>query len=166
LLLNDWALNTGLQAGLLGNITAAHGKYYADKWGFGVFFEAKVARECGGFLERAQPDDLVLSAWQNSVFLGSMIVDLHDPDAHDMAHLRWFIVSQPGLGIGRAMMARAVQHLDGLGKACFLTTFSGLDAARKLYEDFGFVLVEETESQTWGISVAEQRFERAGRNAA
>ncbi len=159
-------LKSGLKAGLLGNISAAHGAYYAKNWGFGVFFEAKVARECGGFLERAMPDDLVLSAWQGSDFLGSLILDLHDPDAPDTAHLRWFIVNQPGLGIGRAMMARAVQHLDQFGKTCFLTTFRGLDAARMLYEEFGFVLVDETESQTWGSVVAEQRFERVGCHCA
>jgi hypothetical protein len=33
-----------------------------------------------------------------------------------------------------------------------------LDAARRLYDDAGFVLVEEQVGETWGTRVTEQRF--------
>lgn len=40
----------------------------------------------------------------------------------------------------------------------YLWTFAGLDAARRLYDDFGFRLVEEQAGETWGTRVTEQRF--------
>jgi hypothetical protein len=43
-----------------------------------------------------------------------------------------------------------------------LWTFKGLDVARKLYEDAGFVLETEQEGQQWGRLVVEQCFVRAG----
>jgi hypothetical protein len=41
----------------------------------------------------------------------------------------------------------------------YLNTFAGLDAARALYEQAGFRLVQEVEAQTWGRVMREQRFE-------
>jgi GNAT superfamily N-acetyltransferase len=154
-------IETRYRPGLIGEIAAAHGRYYSQHWGFGSVFEAKVARECAGFCDRMGQGDLILSAWTDShKFAGSLILDLHDPEAGDLAHLRWFIVTEPGKGLGRAMMARAVAHLDQTGKSCFLTTFKGLDQARHLYEDFAFACITEQDGETWGVTVTEQRFER------
>jgi hypothetical protein len=41
----------------------------------------------------------------------------------------------------------------------YLWTFEGLDAARHLYEKYGFKLVEEYEGTQWGTTVVEQKFE-------
>ena len=41
----------------------------------------------------------------------------------------------------------------------YLSTFAGLDSARHLYEKWGFKLLEEHESDTWGVRVREQKFE-------
>ena len=41
-----------------------------------------------------------------------------------------------------------------------LWTFQGLDAARRLYESYGFQLEEEWPGAQWGKEVVEQRFER------
>ena len=38
-------------------------------------------------------------------------------------------------------------------------TFAGLDAARHLYEKFGFTLTTEREDSQWGEPVLEQKFE-------
>jgi len=62
-------------------------------------------------------------------------------------------------------MARAMAHLDQAGMPCFLTTFRGLEAARRLYQDFGFTLVSELDGESWGTKVTEQRFERPPRKA-
>ena len=155
-------LTTGYRPGLIGEIAAAHARYYAEHWSFGVFFEAKVAAACAGFMERAGPDDLILSGWEGNTFAGSVIVDGHDPEAaKGQAHLRWFIVARPGAGLGARMMAEAMGWLDARRLPCFLTTFRGLDAARFLYERHGFALTEETEAETWGTAASEQRFERS-----
>jgi hypothetical protein len=41
----------------------------------------------------------------------------------------------------------------------YLTTFVGLDPARHLYEKWGLILCEETEDNTWGVTVKEQFFQ-------
>jgi GNAT superfamily N-acetyltransferase len=41
----------------------------------------------------------------------------------------------------------------------YLWTFEGLDAARHLYEKYGFKLVKEHSGEQWGTAVNEQRFE-------
>ena len=155
-------LSTTYQPRLIGAIAAAHARYYAENWDFGVYFEAKVARDCAAFMERASSEDLVLSAWEGDRFAGSLIVDAHDPHAPTgWAHLRWFIVTSPGHGLGGLMMDRAMAFLDDRALPCFLDTFAGLGAARALYEKAGFTLVRESAAETWGTVVNEQRFERA-----
>ena len=78
------------------------------------------------------------------------------------ARLRWFIV-EPGLqgrGIGRSLLAEALAFCRTAGhRRVHLHTFAGLDAARHLYEAFGFRLAEEQEGSRWGLPVSEQRFE-------
>ena len=41
----------------------------------------------------------------------------------------------------------------------YLKTFEGLNAARHLYEQAGFKLVQEQLASTWGLEIKEQRFE-------
>ncbi len=65
-----------------------------------------------------------------------------------------------GTGVGNALLAAAV----GFCRArrydrVHLWTFEGLDAARHLYEKFGFRLVHEQRGTQWGSGVTEQRFE-------
>ena len=36
--------------GDLGEVVALHGRWYARHWNFGMYFEALVARDLGGFL--------------------------------------------------------------------------------------------------------------------
>ncbi|STV41118.1 GNAT family transcriptional regulator [Klebsiella pneumoniae] len=43
-----------------------------------------------------------------------------------------------------------------------LWTFKGLDAARKLYESFGFTLIREWQGEQWGKVMTEQQFTRSG----
>ncbi|MDH5797677.1 MAG: GNAT family N-acetyltransferase [Paracoccaceae bacterium] len=153
--------------GALGQIVSLHGRYYSEHWNFGVFFEAKVARELAEFLSRRQPSDLVLLASDADGVAASLILDQNDPASGQKgAHLRWFIVADRlrGSGIGRDLMKRAMahadQHSDG---AVWLTTFAGLTPARHLYESFGFRLTSEKPGAAWGTEVREQEFQRPRR---
>ncbi len=151
-------------AGAIGEITRLHAQHYAEHWGFGLFFEAKVARELADFAGRTTDPDLVLIAQDNDGVAASLILDLHDPDSGDRgAHLRWFISSDRcrGTGIGRQMMSRAMDHVDAHARGrCWLTTFAGLAPARHLYESFGFKLAHEADGEAWGTVVTEQEFRR------
>lgn len=156
----------GWRPGALGFIIGEHGRLYARDWGFGVFFEAKVASELGAFMARfeAGRDRLFLAIDAQERPLGSLVLDLSDPDAAEStAHLRWFILADAarGQGVGGRLMQAAMAHCDALGVACWLTTFAGLDAARHLYERHGFQLMREMEAESWGRRVPEQLFERS-----
>lgn len=60
--------------------------------------------------------------------------------------MRWFILDDScrGTGIGRRLLSEAMAFCDSHQfSAVQLWTFKGLDAARKLYESFGFTLIRE-----------------------
>ncbi|MBI1772590.1 MAG: GNAT family N-acetyltransferase, partial [Burkholderiales bacterium] len=79
------------------------------------------------------------------------------------AHLRWFIVDDElrGGGIGRRLLKEAISFCEQQQfSEIQLWTFKGLDAARRLYEEAGFVLLEELPGRQWGEEVVEQRFSR------
>lgn len=163
----DVDIGQGWRPGIIGDVVRAHAAYYSREWGFGAPFEAKVAREMADFVDRCAPDrDRIFTAVRNNVMLGSLTLDGSDPAlGQDEAHLRWFIVvdGARGLGVGRRLMDAATSFLDQAGyRSCYLTTFAGLDAARRLYEEAGFRLIREAPSMTWATAVVEQRFERSG----
>ncbi len=153
----------GYRPGCVGDIVSLHARYYAAEWGFGLPFETKVATEMAAFLSRRKPDrDLFLTAYRDGRAVGSITIDASGGGPRG-AHLRWFIVSEDehGQGLGKKLLGDAMDfcQTSGLSRV-WLTTFSGLDAARKLYEQFGFVLVDEKGDDQWQGGVREQRFER------
>lgn len=163
-------LAEGYRPGTIGRIAQMHAVYYAREWGFDAIFEAKIAHDCASFIDRYDPGtDLLLLALNGEAIAGSIVVDLNDPASGDVdggdhgAHIRWFIMDDSirGTGIGRKLMQRAVDHIDRFadGKA-WLTTFAGLDAARSLYQDFGFRLAQEGQDRTWGDPVHGQLYLR------
>ncbi|MCA3600011.1 MAG: GNAT family N-acetyltransferase [Methylobacterium sp.] len=158
----------GWRPGALGFIIGEHGQYYARHWGFGAFFEARVAAGLAEFTGRMAPstDRFFLAVDDAERILGSLVLDLTDPaQPSGEAHLRWFILSDRarGQGLGEKLMANAMAHCDALSRACWLTTFAGLDAARALYERHGFSLEREAEAASWGVTVREQLFRRPAR---
>lgn len=152
--------------GAIGSITALHAHHYAEHWGFGTFFEAKVASELAAFSTRATGTDLILVASDALGVCASLILDLNDPASGSRgAHLRWFIVDTRcrGGGLGRELMLRAMNHADAHADGrVWLTTFRGLEAARHLYETHGFALFAEVEGEAWGTKVFEQEYRRGG----
>ncbi|NMM45541.1 GNAT family N-acetyltransferase [Rhodospirillaceae bacterium KN72] len=155
----------GYRPGAMAAAITLHMAYYAPQWGFGAPFESKLGREMGEFLGRYDPDrDLFLTAYRpDGTLVGTITLDGVDADTADGVHLRWFIVSEAarGMGLGRQLMATAVEFLDRTGyDRTYLTTFAGLDAARSLYESFGFHLTKEEPTDPWSGSVGLQRFDR------
>lgn len=157
----------GYKPGALAGVLDLHIDYYARKWGFGLAFETKVAAELADFLTRFDPErDLFLTAWRADALVGSISIDVSGGGLAG-AHLRWFIVSETmrGNGLGKQLMARAISHADSVAAGpVWLTTFAGLDAARALYEQFGFQLESESDSDQWQGGVREQVFERPAPN--
>ena len=101
----------GYRPGAIGAIAGLHGTYYAREWGFGRFFESKVATELCAFLDRHDPatDRLWLVVDGQGATVGSMVIDGGGPDvAAKGAHLRWFILGDGCRGGG---CLRAVAQL-------------------------------------------------------
>ena len=148
--------------GSIGRITELHGVYYSKHWGFGQYFESKVAAELSEFLERFDENrDGIWLAIFNDRVEGSLVIDgLYAEDRG--AHLRWFIVSEAlqDKGIGRLLINRAMKFCRERDyKKIYLWSFKGLHAARHLYEAVGFRLVKEQCGIQWGTEVNEQYFE-------
>ncbi len=155
-------VNKGYRPGAIGRIVELHSAYYHREVAFGLFFECRVARELAEFCERYDDSrDGLWLAMNGSDVEGSIAID--GLAAHERgAHLRWFISSDRvrGSGAGTALLASAIafcrsQHYQ----LVYLRTFEGLNAARHLYEKFGFALVHQQRGSQWGSEVNEQRFE-------
>ncbi|MBN2333878.1 MAG: GNAT family N-acetyltransferase [Deltaproteobacteria bacterium] len=156
-------VEAGYVPGLIGRVVAMHADYYHQHWGFGSYFEAKVAAGLGEFVGRFdQERDALWSVVQNGSVEACLAIDGLRA-VEQGAHLRWFIVSDTlrGHGMGWLLLQRAMEFCDRKGyQSLYLWTFAGLDAARHLYEKAGFRLVEECWGEQWGTKVMEQRFVR------
>lgn len=153
---------TGYAPGIIGRVSELHAKYYAANWRFGHFFEAKVATELSSFIIHYNPlKDRIWSVSMDGRIEGSITID-GTSENNNVAHLRWFIMSDKlrGKGAGNDLMALAMSFCkDAAFEKVYLWTFQGLAPARCLYEKFGFKLVEEFPGEQWGKTVIEQRFE-------
>ncbi|MFM9943307.1 MAG: N-acetyltransferase family protein [Hyphomicrobiaceae bacterium] len=158
-------IQRGPRPGLLGDVAALHGRYYAAHWDFPTAFETKVAREMAAFLDRYDAArDLALAVDGGDARVGASItLDVSDPDLlAGEGHVRWFIIgdSLRGRGLGKALMAEVLAFARTTElTSIYLTTFRGLDAAAKLYRDAGFIVTDERAGTTWGRTVIEQRLE-------
>jgi GNAT superfamily N-acetyltransferase len=153
---------SGYVPGAIGRLTELHGTYYSRRWGFGLYFESKVATEMSEFLARF--DCTHDGFWVLSVsdkIVGGVAIDGLE-SATRGARLRWFIVDPDyqGQGLGNALLKEAIDFCRKIRfRRVYLHSFAGLDPARHLYEKFGFVLCDEREDNTWGKRVTEQTFE-------
>ena len=151
----------GYVPGAIGRIVEMHARYYSEHWGFGPFFEVKVATELAVFIGRfdEQKDGFWTACSDNQV-QASIVIDGIKADSEG-AHLRWYIVSDTlrGQGIGRKLISIAMGFCRKRKyKQAFLWTFKGLDPARHLYEKNGFELVHEQQGSQWGTTVTEQKY--------
>jgi GNAT superfamily N-acetyltransferase len=160
--MQDARIIRGYVPGAIGRVTGMHAAYYHREWGFGLFFEVRVAVELAEFLSRYDEGrDGFWTANVDGSIEGSIAIDgLHA--GVEGAHLRWFIVSDAlrGQGAGSRLIETAISFCRDCGyRRVYLNTFEGLHAARRLYQRCGFRLVEQHSGTQWGRQVDEQRFE-------
>ena len=152
----------GYVPGAIGRISELHATYYHPNWGFGLFFEARVATELSQFLGRFDGSrDGFWTVCLNDRVEGGIAMDGMKA-MEDGAHLRWFILSPEvrGRGFGNRLMEEAISFCKKNDcRRVYLWTFEGLHPARHLYEKFGFKLVQQAEGIQWGATVIEQKFE-------
>lgn len=154
---------SGYRPGMIGRISEMHASYYSRHYGFGCFFESKVAAGLADFAGRLDVAcNRIWLAVHHGRIVGSLAIDGQDLRNNE-AHLRWFILDDDcrGSGVGRRLLSEAMDFCDSQNfTAVQLWTFSGLDAARRLYESFGFLLAKEWQGEQWGSKMREQQFTR------
>ncbi|RTL47965.1 MAG: MarR family transcriptional regulator [Rhodocyclaceae bacterium] len=154
-------IQPGYRPGIIGSITEMHARHYSNAVGFGRYFEAKVAADLAEFTGRlGSKKNGLWVAYRCSQPVGAIAIDGEDMGP-DTAHLRWFILDERGRGhgVGKRLLKTAVDFCKSAGfSSITLWTFRGLDAARHLYEQAGFELMEEVKAAQWGKAVWEQRF--------
>jgi len=159
--MSDTRIVTGYTPGAIGRVTELHAAYYSRHWGFGAFFEAKVASEMSEFVCRFdEKRDGMWCAMVGGRIEASVTIDAVAAERSG-AHLRWFITSDVvrGTGLGGRLIDEALRHCrDRRYARVYLWTFRGLEPARHLYEKAGFSLVETRSGTQWGSEVDEQRY--------
>jgi GNAT superfamily N-acetyltransferase len=150
----------GYRPGAIGRVVELHARYYSQHWGFGRYFEAVVAHDLAALVQRDGPLDQIWLALRGEIIIGAVALD--GSRAADLGvRLRFFILDEAaqGRGVGRQLLAKVLAfcQAQSVGQV-YLTTFAGLEPARRLYEQAGFVLRDEHEDRTWGIPMREQTF--------
>jgi len=147
--------------GDMGWVVQSHGSLYASEYGFDASFEGLVAEITAKFL--ASFDASRERCWIADIEgspVGSVFLVRH---TDDIAKLRLLLVDPAGRGqgLGRRLVAECV----GFARACgyrriTLWTQSILVAARKIYQDAGFVLTATEPHRSFGQSLVGETWER------
>jgi DNA-binding MarR family transcriptional regulator/ribosomal protein S18 acetylase RimI-like enzyme len=148
------------RTGELGWVVARHAVLYAQEYGWGPSFEglcAEIIAEMVAKYDAAR--DRFLIADIDGEPVGSVFVV---KESDDTARLRLLLVEPKarGLGIGKRLVAESLAFARGAGYAKMtLWTHSILTAARKIYQDAGFIKVAEQPHADWGVPVVGETWE-------
>ncbi len=156
------AIARGYSAGIVGDVTAMHGRYYAREWKLQPNFEFEVARElCEYFEHYDEGSDLALSIREEGRVRGFIAISRNRVELYE-AKIRWFIVDDRmrGNGIGRKLLEAALAHCRETSvRRIELFTFDSLAAARALYGSVGFKTIESKPFDGWGPTLNLERHE-------
>jgi GNAT superfamily N-acetyltransferase len=146
--------------GDLGWVVQSHGALYASEYGFDASFEslvAEIAAEFQGSFDASRERCWIADI--DGTQVGSVFLMRH---SDDVAKLRLLLIDPAGRGQGLGQ--RLVAECIGFARQCgyrkiTLWTQSILVAARKIYQDAGFVLVTTEPHRSFGQSLVGETWE-------
>lgn len=142
------------QPGDMGWVIHRHGALYSQEYGYDETFEALVAEIAAKFIRQFDPRrERCWIAEKDGEIVGSVFLVRESAKSKTVGKLRLLYVepSARGLGIGKRLVDECVRFARQAGyKKIVLWTQSELPAARHLYQEAGFRLVEEKKHRSWG----------------
>lgn len=138
-----------LRAGDLGRIVELHGECYDALPGFGITFEAFVARTIAEFVLDAGANGRIWLAERDGRVIGCSAIILRD---NARGQLRWVLVapSARGIGLGKELVLDALDWCRSKNcRAVYLETTNGLPESQALYEALGFRVVSNSPEELW-----------------
>jgi GNAT superfamily N-acetyltransferase len=145
----------------MGWVVQSHGALYAGEYGFDSSFEALVAEIAAKFLTSFDASrERCWIADVDGAPVGSVFLVRH---SDDVAKLRLLLVDPAGRGqgLGGRLVAECIAFAQACGyRKITLWTQSILVAARKIYQDAGFVLVATDPHRSFGQSLIGETWER------
>jgi DNA-binding MarR family transcriptional regulator/GNAT superfamily N-acetyltransferase len=148
------------QPGDMGWVVHRHGLLYAQEWGYDEQFEALVAAIVAEFIQNYNPKrERCWLAEKDGEVAGSVFLV---EKSKTVAKLRLLLVepSARGRGIGRLLVEECIRFARQAGyKKVALWTQSELQAARRVYKQAGFRLLQSKPHHSWGKDLVSEIWE-------
>ncbi len=141
-------------------IGAMHAALYPAEFGFDEGFAASINEKMGAFADKLDPNKRVWIVETDDGQLGSIALSTH---ASGEGFLNFVLVlpKARGLGLGRMLLDHALAEARKIGfTALRLETYSCLTAARGIYADYGFEMIECQKDQPMFSKVFDREFWR------